>query len=182
MLINTIQTTDIRYSAIEGGYPGEGNILLNSDDLLVSFNGFRLRENSVCINQGTTEGITIPEYDLAGQSRVRQGRIDIGAYESNYTGRTLIQPDANNIIYVSREGSVTNDGSSWENATSHFQMALNFALCYDPKPQVWVKEGVYDNLETENAQFWSDLGIMPGVQVYGGFGGTEPAQQPPLHP
>ena len=175
MIINTIQTTDIRYSAIEGGYPGEGNIVLNGDDLLVSFNGFRLRENSACINQGTTEGITIPEYDLGGQSRVLQGRIDIGAYESDYTGRTLIQPDANNIIYVSREGSVTNDGSSWENATSHFQMALNFALCYDPKPQVWVKEGVYDNLETENAQFWSDLGIMPGVQVYGGFGGTEPA-------
>ncbi|MCR5645508.1 MAG: right-handed parallel beta-helix repeat-containing protein [Bacteroidales bacterium] len=175
LIYSMIQTTDIRYSAIEGGYPGEGNILLNSSDLLLNLNGYRLRENSVCINQGTTQGITIPEYDMAGNSRVRQGRIDIGAYESDFTGRTLIQPDVNNIIYVSKEGSEVNDGSSWENATSHFQMAMNFAQCYEPKPQIWVKEGEYDNLEEENVQFWSDLAIMPGLKVYGGFTGTEPA-------
>ena len=175
MVIYEIETTDIRYSAIEGGYPGEGNILINSDDLLLGLNGYQLRNTSVCVNQGTTEGITVPEYDLAGHSRVSQGRIDIGAYESDFTGRTLIQPDAHNIIYVSREGSETNDGSSWENATSHFQMALNLALTFDPKPQIWVKEGVYDNLDEENVQFWSDLAILPGLQVYGGFNGSEPA-------
>ena len=175
LVIYEMETTDIRYSAIEGGYPGEGNILLNSDDLLLGLNGYQLRNNSACVNQGTTDGVTIPEYDMAGNSRVRQGRIDIGAYESDFTGRTLIQPDANNIIYVSKEGSETNDGSSWENATSHLQMAMNQALTFEPRPQIWVKEGVYDNLDEENVQFWSDLAIMPGLQVYGGFNGSEPA-------
>jgi len=171
-----METCDITYSAIEGGYPGEGNIAVNNTDLLLGLNnGYLPHAGSVCINNGTTEGFVVPEYDRAGVSRVRQGRIDIGAYESNLTGTTLIQPSANHVIYVSKDG--TGNGSSWEQATSHFQMAMNFALCYDPIPQVWVKGGEYDQLEEENVQFWSELAMMPGVNVYGGFNGTEQSLQ-----
>ena len=168
-----IETSDITYSAIEGGYPGEGNINLNTTDLAVKLSGnYVPQQNSPCVNNGTTQGITVPEYDLAGNSRVLQGKIDIGAYESNELGRVLIQPSADHIIYVSEEGSGDMDGSSWENATPHFQMALNFALSHDPKPQVWVKKGNYGDY---NVQYWSNLAMMPGVNVYGGFNGDEPA-------
>lgn len=167
-----MENCEVTYSAIEGGYPGEGNILVNNTDLQLGLSsGYVPIQNSVCINHGTTEGFTVPEYDRAGVSRVRQGRIDIGAYESNLTREALIQPSANNIIYVKNDG--TGDGSSWENATSHLQMAVNFALCYDPVPQVWVKGGLYDQLENENMQFWSSLGMLPKVNVYGSFNGTE---------
>lgn len=166
------ETCDVTYSAVEGGYPGEGNIAVNNTDLILNLNNnYVPKAGSVCINNGTTEGFTVPEYDRAGVSRVRQGRIDIGAYETNMTGDALISPDANNIIYVSLDG--TGDGSSWENATSHLQMAMNFAPCFDPIPQVWVKGGLYDNLQTDNVQFWSNLAMMPGVNVYGSFNGTE---------
>lgn len=169
----SIETSDITYSAIEGGYPGEGNIGLNNTDLKANLDGsYRPNGNSPCVNNGTTSGVDIPEYDMEGHSRVLQGRIDIGAYESDYTGRTLIQPDANNIIYVSSAPCGNNDGSSWDNATSHFQMSLNFALCYNPRPQIWVKKGTYGD---DNAQFWSNLAMMPGVNVYGGLNGDEPA-------
>ena len=167
-----METCDVSYSAIEGGFPGEGNIAINNTDLLLGLSSSYMPiSGSVCINHGTTEGFTVPEYDRAGASRVRQGRIDIGAYESNLTRDAVIQPSANNIIYVKKDG--TGDGSSWENATSHLQMAVNFALCYDPVPHVWVKGGLYDQLEDDNKQFWSCLGMLPGVNVYGSFNGTE---------
>ena len=168
------ESSDITYSAIEGGYPGEGNILINKTDLTLGLNGYFPTNNSLCIDNGTTEGFTVPEYDRAGNSRVINGRIDIGAYETNRNGRVVIAPDEHNIIYVSSEGNGSRDGSSWENATPHLQMAMNMALTFDPKPVIWMKTGVYDDLDLENKPFWSCLAMMPGVNVYGGFNGTEP--------
>jgi len=42
-----------------------------------------LQEGSPCINAGTpdTSGLSLPAFDLAGNPRIKGGRIDIGAYE-----------------------------------------------------------------------------------------------------
>lgn len=77
-----------------------------------------------------------------------------------------IQADAHGIIYVTPEG--TGDGSSWDNATSHLDVAA--AIAKDGLMQVWVKSGVYygDTTNTESAFY-----ISPNNRVYGSFKGDE---------
>ncbi len=88
---------NISHSLIEGGdgnvnyyYPLalvnwlEGNI--DEDPMFDSLGTypFALLENSPCIDAGTLDlppGILLPEYDLAGNPRIVNGIIDLGAYE-----------------------------------------------------------------------------------------------------
>ena len=169
MLYKKIGYSNLRYCAVEGGYPGEGNINLCSDFPL-AMSGNALTSKSVCVNAGTSEGVTLTEYDVYGRSRVRQGRIDIGAVESDYTGQTLITPDANDVIYVSTESKGDKNGSSWDNATSQLQTAMNLAMTMEPQPEIWIKKGSY-TFANNNA--WSMISIMPGTNLYGGFNGDE---------
>ncbi len=175
------------YNAIEGGYAGTGNISLsnqNVGDLMsprftnpavgvgVNYSGdWSLDEDSPCINSGTLLGLpeNFPDNDIAGNVRVQQGKIDIGAYESPYT-KTEITPDANNIIYVTVTGAGTQDGSSWQNAVSSISLAVTAAGIHTPVSTVWVAEGTYigDGIANHNA-----FVIQEGVNVYGGFEGTE---------
>jgi len=71
------------YNDIQNGHPGKGNISL---DPLFSGTGdtpFSLANTSPCIDAGSPDTSTIftSDYDLAGNSRIFQGIIDIGAYE-----------------------------------------------------------------------------------------------------
>jgi len=85
----------ISYCDIEGGEAGievpasvtlnwlEGNI---DEDPLFTFTGehhYSLLEGSPCINAGIpdTTGLNLPEFDFAGNPRVLDGRIEMGAYE-----------------------------------------------------------------------------------------------------
>ena len=103
----------ISYSDIQGGLAGidipatvtmnwlEGNI---DEDPLFAFTGehhYSLLEDSPCINAGIpdTTGLNLPEFDFAGNLRVLNGRIDMGAYEFT----TLISTD---FIASYTEGSV----------------------------------------------------------------------------
>ncbi len=88
----------ISYSDIQGGEAGivtnnngtvnwlEGNI--DQDPLLLNSgeHPFSLTECSPCINAGIpdTTGLNLPEYDLAGNPRIFDDRIDMGAYEFQY--------------------------------------------------------------------------------------------------
>jgi hypothetical protein len=93
----------ISYCDIQGGEAGievpatvtlnwlEGNI---DEDPLFAFTGehlYSLLENSPCINTGIpdTTGLNLPEFDFAGNPRVLDGRIEMGAYEFT----TLISTD-----------------------------------------------------------------------------------------
>lgn len=85
----------ISYSDIQDGEAGivtnnngivnwlEGNI--NEDPLFLGIgeHPYSLFTDSPCINAGIpdTSGLNLPEYDLAGNSRIFGGRIDMGAYE-----------------------------------------------------------------------------------------------------
>ena len=93
------------YCAVEGGADGTANITLDSlnygDEPGLFYPNFvnpsdtaglvgdpfvydwNLDEGSACINQGiaNTTSLNLPETDLGGSLRIKQGRIDIGAYE-----------------------------------------------------------------------------------------------------
>ncbi|MDP8269618.1 MAG: right-handed parallel beta-helix repeat-containing protein, partial [Candidatus Tenebribacter davisii] len=65
----------------EGEY--EDNILLEPLFIEPEISNFHFMQNSPCINAGIpdTIGLNLPNYDLDGESRIYDGRIDMGAYE-----------------------------------------------------------------------------------------------------
>lgn len=175
------------YSAIEGGFPGEGNIpLMDVDnyrplfvnpsrisglDDTTSNVDWHLQYGSVCINRGENVFV-IDSFDLDGTARIKLDTVDMGCYESDYYGVYVDKPNYSNIVYVTQNGSGTQSGESWTNATSSINFANVIAYTYS-MPSVWVAKGTYygDTLSTfENAFMMRD-----GVSVYGGFAGNEPA-------
>ncbi len=78
----------IRYSVVEGGYRGRGNI--KAAPLFVSSGDYyHLTKKSPCVNAGTSTGA--PDTDIDGDSRPRGKRIDIGADE--YTKEQEQKPE-----------------------------------------------------------------------------------------
>ena len=64
------------------------------------------------------------------------------------------------IIYVKSNASGSNNGSSWANAYTGLQAGITAASSGD---QVWVAAGTYGH----------SIAMKEGVQIYGGFNGTE---------
>ncbi|KPK83775.1 MAG: hypothetical protein AMS27_11910 [Bacteroides sp. SM23_62_1] len=82
---NSGNPDSIQYSLIEGGASGAGNISVDPMFVNADAGDYRLKIGSPCINHGIpdTTGLKIPLVDLAGNPRISQGRIDMGAYEFN---------------------------------------------------------------------------------------------------
>ncbi len=175
------------YCATEGVWPGEGNIVLDSDNEALTGPHFvrptsmpgpeddtsnpdwSLGDYSPCINRGAPD-VYISVTDIDGRDRVSQGRIDIGASESSALPMELpVLPD--NIIYVTESGAGSRNGTSWSNALSSLNEALRRAVLYEVKPRIWVAQGTYFGDTLQPNAF---AGVV-GVNVYGGFVGDEPA-------
>ena len=130
-------------------------------------------EGSVMIDKGN--GIyydtqTYGSEDMAGNTRVSGGAIDIGAYEYQYL-------PAPRIRYVKPTATGTGDGRSWENASGNIQNMID-ELANNANGQageVWVAAGIY----TPQSQLISGTGysasfrMRDGISVYGGFAGGE---------
>lgn len=156
--------TTATYSNIELGYPGTGNI--NIDPLLGP-----LEENwgatwthalgfgSPAIEAG--DPLNCPATDQRGRPRPfdadenGNALCDMGAYESQYTGRLYAKP------------GTTGDCSSWTN-TCEVQFALVMA---SPGEEIWAAEGTY--LPTDDMDREIAFELKSGVALYGGFVGTE---------
>ena len=110
--------------------------------------------------------------DMAGNTRVSGGAIDIGAYEYQYL-------PASRIRYVKPTATGTGDGSSWENASADLQKMIDELADNNPQNQtgeVWVAAGTY----TPQSQLISGTGysasfrMRDGISVYGGFNADKP--------
>jgi hypothetical protein len=99
-----------RYNIIQGGYAGEGNI--DVDPMFVNptegtglqYDGveadWTLQKISPCIDAGKpdfTTDSTGTETDFAGNPRIQNDRIDIGAFEITYC-TPVSEPDPDNIL------------------------------------------------------------------------------------
>ncbi|AXG68998.1 putative mobile pathogenicity island [Kordia sp. SMS9] len=109
---------------------GVDNLLGTVDDGLVPAAG------SPLIDAGNSS-VNTQTIDITGQARINESAIDVGAYE-----RT---PCAvfNSIIYV--DAAVTGgmaDGSSWANALTDLQPALDLAICANVT-EIRVASGIY---------------------------------------
>ena len=134
------------------------------------------------------------DLDLAGNPRVYRytdgGIIDIGAYE--YSTQPITPTDG--ILYVNNgvDSHSDHSGSSWNNAMPELADALRWARKQwgaDGSTAVWnatdplkifVAEGTYKPLyNTDDGLYETDGGrdnafvLLPYVEIYGGFAGTE---------
>ena len=79
-----------------------------------------------------------------------------------------------NVIYVNDDAAGSHDGSSWENAFTDIQDALDLAQSGD---MLFVAQGTYrPSVEVggSGSRFQS-FQMINGVGIYGGFSGTETA-------
>lgn len=155
--------------------------------------GWRLKANSALIDKGLNnvvlkispdkllERYYLASKDIGGNERVHSfyssskgAYIDIGAYEVN-TEIKLI-PDKFNRIYVTRSARGKMDGSSWKNATSDLQNALDYFKDSTRKGEVWVQGGYsyvpLRLIDTKEADPRAAAFVLnPNVNLYGGFMG-----------
>lgn len=88
-------------------------------------------------------------------------------------------------VYVNVSADGTNDGSSWTNAFTSVQAGIDAANDMTPKGEVWVAEGTYfptaylsDPLASPQTDtVYLSFLMYSGVNVYGGFEGTETTKE-----
>ena len=185
---STSNPLNCRYTAVEGGYEGEGNINLVSENTgsspycprfvqpsatagntdTTSNADWHLQDGSICVNRGSNSMMSsYDNADLDYGTRILRDTVDMGCYESNYGNAPL--PEYEGIIYVTEQGAGTQYGDSWANALSSIAEAQTLAQAHNAV--VWVAAGTYYG-DTSSGYAFS---MVPGVNVYGGFAGNEPA-------
>jgi len=137
----------IKYSIIEGGASGTGNI--DADPMFVDADAgdYRLKVASPGINLGTpdTTGLNLPSTDLAANPRIFDGRIDMGAYEFSEELIAL-------ILYT--DTAITIDGEItekiWESSDKyHINKPFTGEVFDDPDDlsaylkAAWDEDGIY---------------------------------------
>ncbi|MCR4878222.1 MAG: Omp28-related outer membrane protein, partial [Bacteroidales bacterium] len=177
-----------RYTAVEGGYAGEGNVNLVSENTgsspycprfvhpsatvgntdTTSNADWHLQDGSICVNRGSNSMMSgYDNADLDYGTRILRDTVDMGCYESNYGNAPL--PEYQGIIYVTEQGAGMQYGDSWANALSSIAEAQTLAQANNAV--VWVAAGTYYGNTSSGYAF----SMVPGVNVYGGFAGNEPA-------
>ena len=170
---------DIQHSLIqEGACPTgatcDGGTIFNQDPLFVDANDgeFELFGNSPAIDEGTIAGA--PPTDFEGAVRPNGAGVDMGFDE------VYCPPDS--VIYVDASAKGANNGSSWDDAFTDFQKAVQWARVNScaSNNQIWVAAGSYlptkdtpGNIppNPRNAKFYFDF----DYEIYGGFAGGETA-------
>ncbi|MFH1194401.1 MAG: right-handed parallel beta-helix repeat-containing protein [bacterium] len=168
--------SNFTYSCIQGGsgtYTGTGNIFINPafvdangvDNIYgTSDDNFSLRNSSPCIGTATASGA--PATDIIGNARGNPP--DMGAYENSLNAQEI------KIIYVKADAVGSNTGTSWDDAYTSLQSALNEALMHN---QIWVAKGTYKPSSPYDLTVDGDrdfhFRMINDVVIYGGFAGTE---------
>ena len=111
----------VRHEDFVGFTPGLGNRWENPCFIDPASGDLRLSPSSPAIDAGDNDSILpfLPTY-MPGNSRIVNGTIDMGAYES---GSEI----ASKRYYVDADALGNNDGSSWSNAFLCLQEALAVA-------------------------------------------------------
>ncbi|MFN8337903.1 MAG: choice-of-anchor Q domain-containing protein [Saprospiraceae bacterium] len=127
---------------------GPDNLHPTTDD------GLSVTLCSPAINAGTPTGA--PTEDITGATRL--SNPDIGAYENN--------PSVVSIVYVKHNATGLNDGTSWANAFTSLQSALQAAhTCYSID-EVWSPRALTNHppIHTD-VQDVQPTGILPSISV-----------------
>lgn len=177
----------ISYTIMEGGYIGDGENVIDVDPLFTDPDNldFSYSEDSPANTAGSDGGSIGFDATLLG-TRSDDEIAEIIEYLDSLnvieevTPLDLTNPidaddaaDIGEIVYVDPNASGEDDGSTWEDAFTSLQEAINYAgAAYElngTSVDVWVVAGTYYT-GTER----TDAFIMQqGVNLYGGFAGDE---------
>ena len=75
-------------------------------------------------------------------------------------------------IYVDKDASSGGDGSSWTDAYTDLQTAIDNATSSN---EIWVAEGIYKPNGEDDS--FTITGAKDGLEVYGGFDATERSEE-----
>ncbi|HEU5364314.1 MAG TPA: GEVED domain-containing protein, partial [Hanamia sp.] len=114
---------------------------------------------SPAINAGQNLFVVNVSKDITGADRVKNGSVDLGAYEVQ---ETIAIPSQ--VIYVKRNATGLNNGTSWKDAFTDLQKA--FSRCGDT---IKIAQGIYP--VSSNDQFASFV-LQNNKVVIGGYSGN----------
>ncbi|MEM8897758.1 MAG: choice-of-anchor Q domain-containing protein, partial [Bacteroidota bacterium] len=160
------QLTEVTFSIVEKGYPGQGNLSLNPNFTNTSILDLSLAEGSPAINAGSNDEVS-QDTDIVGNPRILDGRVDMGAYE--FVPRIVCPPDS--VLYVNIAAVGDNDGTSWEHAFTDLQDALAQVELCEEVQEIWVAQGTY--LPSQTGDRFASFHLIDSIALYGGFDGTE---------
>ena len=181
-------SASIEYCNIEGGSLavavnnngtlnwGDGNI--DEDPLFVGGDPFsyELSENSSCIDAGTpdTTGLHLPATDLAGNQRIFNGRIDIGAYE--FQGCGIDEPDTSfihNLYLFKNTPNPFKESTTISFISADYERIKEYTLSiYNTKGQLIKRyNGLKDDFWVRTEIVWNGTDVQgkkvaPGTYLY----------------
>ena len=174
-IYNYSSSPTITYCDIQGGYPGIGNIDVDpcfvrsfwigpdgDGDFGTADNVQcipKLNSSSPCLNAGLNSANSTSS-DLAGNPRVQNDIIDMGAYEGGYSTTTK-------TLYVDINAIGDNSGSSWTNAFANLQSAI---LAASDGDTIQVADGTYKPTATTNRKL--SFVLKNAVTIQGGYAGV----------
>ncbi len=174
-IYNSSSTALITYSDIEGGYIGTGNVNVAPLFVRSSWTGpdglfgtpddeygdLRLRGGSPVLDIGSNQAVpTGVTTDLIGNTRIQNGRVDLGALEGPVSTPTP------KTIFVDLGAVGANTGTSWNDAFNSVQAALLAATDGDT---IRVAEGIYTPTTTTDRTI--SFVLKSAVAMYGGYAG-----------
>lgn len=171
---NSTPSTGIADLTVAGGSFSDINNNITSDPKFANFvNDYRLTLASPCVDAGL-DSYTTEATDIRGSGYGRKldkitglsGTVDLGAYEYKM-GTDPTVPEIPKL-YVKADATGANNGTSWANAFTSLQSALTSAYSGF---QIWVARGTY--LPSAENDVTVSFQLKSGVEVYGGFAGTE---------
>ncbi|OSY89526.1 hypothetical protein WH52_02520 [Tenacibaculum holothuriorum] len=140
-------------------------VLINTNPLFIDEGNkdYRLQNSSQAKDKGSNAANTKTK-DLAGNDRIFDTTIDIGAYENICSG-------LGTIFYVNINAGVNGDGKTWGTAFKTLQQALTQAQACNNITEIWVAKGTYKPTTTDNRT----IAFTPrtNLKIYGGFAGGE---------
>ncbi|MCQ0113106.1 beta strand repeat-containing protein, partial [Zhouia amylolytica] len=146
--------------------PDDGLRLIATSPAVDTGNNANLPTDSFDLDGDGNTTEKIP-YDIAGEDRVQNTIVNIGAYEGVVS---CPYPTATTLYVNASVSGGTNDGSSWANAYNNLQDAIWQTYICSNITEIWVAKGTYNPSNETTA-----IEIPEGVSLYGGFAGTETA-------
>jgi len=118
-------------------------------------------------NPTTGTSVTWTAPTTTGSATITVTADDSGTPHNDPPVSDSVTVTVQDIIYVDKDATGNNNGTSWANAFTDLQDALDVASSYS---EIWVADGTYIP-DDPDVFFGSN-----GARIYGGFAGTETAR------